>query len=192
MSHFFAYLARMKFIPRWSLMRNTWRENLQEHSLQAAMIAHGLAVVRNRLFGGDLQVERAALLALYHDAGEVIVGDLPSPIKHSNDTIDRAYGQLEEAARARLLSMLPEDLRPDFAPLFEPAAADAELLAVVAWADKICAYLKCLEERRAGNLEFSEAEKAIRASLLGCELPEVRYFLEHFVDSFRLTLDELN
>lgn len=192
MSHFYAYLARMKFIPRWSLMRNTWRENLQEHSLQAAMIAHGLAVIRNRLFGGVMNVERVALLALFHDAGEVIVGDLPSPIKHSNDTIRQAYGQLEGAARQRLLSMLPEQLRADFGSLLEPDGDDAELLEVVVAADRICAYVKCLEERRAGNLEFTEAEKTIRAALEACELPEVRYFLEHFIASFALTLDELN
>jgi 5'-deoxynucleotidase len=192
MSHFYAYLAKMKFIPRWSLMRNTWRENLQEHSLQAAMIAHGLAVIRNRAFGGSLNAERVALLALFHDAGEVIIGDLPSPIKHSNDTIQRAYGELEGTARKRLLGMLPEDLRPEFEPLFEPDTGDAELMTVVVAADRICAYVKCLEERRAGNLEFTEAERTIRAALQASELPEVRYFLEHFIASFALTLDELN
>ena len=192
MSHFFAYLSKMKFITRWSLMRNTWRENLQEHSLQVAMVAHILAVIRNRLYDGDLDPERVALLALYHDAGEVIVGDLPSPIKYFNPTIRQAYGEIEETARKRLLDMLPEELRPDFAPLFEAIEEDVEHEKVVSIADKLCAYIKCLEERRAGNREFSEAEKAIQATVDACQLPEVAYFVEHFLPSFALTLDELN
>ena len=192
MSHFFAYLSKMKFITRWSLMRNTWRENLQEHSLQVAMVAHILAVIRNRLYDGDLDPERVALLALYHDAGEVIVGDLPSPIKYFNPTIRQAYGEIEETARKRLLDMLPEELRPDFAPLFEATEEDVEHEKVVSIADKLCAYIKCLEERRAGNREFSEAEKAIQATVDACQLPEVAYFVEHFLPSFALTLDELN
>jgi 5'-deoxynucleotidase len=192
MSHYYAYLAKMKFITRWSLMRNTWRENLQEHSLQVAMIAHGLAVIRNRIFAGNADPERAALLALYHDAGEVIVGDLPSPIKYSNETISQAYGELEVAARQRLLEMLPAALRPDFESLLEPAPADHELEKLVSAADRICAYIKCVEERRAGNLEFSEAEKTIRTALETSPVPEVRYFLDQFIGSFSLTLDELN
>ncbi|MBT4501750.1 MAG: 5'-deoxynucleotidase [Gemmatimonadetes bacterium] len=192
MSHFFAYLSKMKFITRWSLMRNTWHENLQEHSLQVATIAHALAVVRNRFYNGQLNPERVALLALYHDAGEVIVGDLPTPIKYFNPTIRQAYGELEKDARQRLLGMLPEELRPDFASLFSPAEEDHQHAAVIAAADKICAYIKCLEERRAGNLEFSEAEKSIRAAIDAFDAPEVAYFVEHFIDSFSLTLDELN
>lgn len=192
MSHFFAYLSKMKFITRWSLMRNTWRENLQEHSLQVAMIAHILAVIRNRLYSGDLDPERVALLALYHDAGEVIVGDLPSPIKYFNPTIRQAYGEIEETARQRLLDMLPAELRADFAPLFAATEEDVEHEKIVSIADKLCAYIKCLEERRAGNLEFSEAEKAIHAAIDSCQLPEVAYFIERFLPSFSLTLDELN
>lgn len=192
MSHFYAYLAKMKYISRWSLMRNTWRESLQDHSLQVAMVAHGLAVIRNRLYNGSVNAERVALLALYHDAGEVIVGDLPSPIKYSNPTLSRAYQGLEEEARQRLLEMLPESLHSEFAPLFQRDASDQELEELVAAADKICAYLKCLEERRAGNLEFTEAEKTIHRRLQASELPEVAYFLRKFVGSFALTLDELN
>lgn len=192
MSHFFAYLSKMKFITRWGLMRNTWRESLQEHSLQVAMVAHALAVVRNRYFGGEVDAARAALLGLYHDAGEVIVGDLPSPIKHFNPTIRQAYGEIEATARRRLLEMLPEDLRPEFAPLFGAGPDDAELAPLVTAADRICAYLKCLEERRAGNREFAEAERTVRRSLEALQQPEVAYFLEHFIDSFSLTLDELN
>jgi 5'-deoxynucleotidase len=192
MSHFFAYLSKMKFITRWSLMRNTWHENLQEHSLQVATIAHALAVIGNRFFDGRLNPERVALLALYHDAGEVIVGDLPTPIKYFNPTIRQAYGELEKDARQRLLDMLPEELRPDFESLFMPVEEDRLHGEMVAAADKICAYIKCLEERRAGNLEFSEAEKSIRAAIDAFDAPEVAYFVEHFIDSFSLTLDELN
>jgi 5'-deoxynucleotidase len=192
MSHLFAYLSKMKFITRWGLMRNTWRENLQEHSAQVAVVAHALAVIRNRLYGGRLDPARVALLGLYHDAGEVVVGDLPSPIKHFNPAIRQAYGEIEAMARQRLLEMLPEALRPDFAPLFQPAAEDRDPLQVVAAADRICAYIKCLEERRAGNQEFTEAEKAIRAVIDAWPQPEVAYFMAHFVPSFSLTLDELN
>jgi len=192
MSHFFAYLSKMKFITRWSLMRNTWHENLQEHSLQVATIAHALAVIRNRLYDGQLNPERIALLALYHDAGEVIVGDLPTPIKYFNPTIRQAYGELEKDARQRLLDMLPKELKPDFESLFMPTEEDRQHGEIVSAADKICAYIKCLEERRAGNLEFSEAEKSIRAAIDSFDTPEVIYFVEHFIDSFSLTLDELN
>lgn len=192
MSHFYAYLAKMKYISRWGLMRNTWSESLQDHSFQVAMITHGLAVIRNQLFSGSINPERAALLALFHDAGEVIVGDLPSPIKHSNENLRAAFEALEETARQRLVSMLPEELQAQFEPLFQAEAADCEHLALVAAADKICAYLKCLEERRAGNLEFTEAEKTIRRTLQASELPEVAYFIRQFTGSFTLTLDELN
>ncbi|MEW6751850.1 MAG: 5'-deoxynucleotidase [Candidatus Latescibacterota bacterium] len=192
MSHFFAYLSKMKFIRRWGLMRNTWHENLQEHSLQVAMVAHALAVIRNRFFGGGLQPAQVALLALYHDAGEVFVGDLPTPIKHHNPEILRAYAGLEEDARGRLLAMLPADLQPDYGRLFQRRAEDAESWALISAADKICAYIKCLEERRAGNQEFAEAEKSLQAAIQRFARPEVTYFMEHFGASFRLTLDELN
>lgn len=191
MSHFFAYLAKMKFIRRWGLMRNTWHENLQEHSLQVAMVAHALAVIRNRYFGGQLRPEDIALLALYHDAGEVFVGDLPTPIKYHNPDIRRAYASLEEDARLRLLGMLPADLQAEYRRCFERRPEDAESWAVISAADKICAYMKCLEERRAGNLEFSEAEKTLGATIRAFTRPEVAYFMEHFGASFRLTLDEL-
>ncbi|HXV80074.1 MAG TPA: 5'-deoxynucleotidase [Candidatus Binatia bacterium] len=192
MSHFFAYLSRMKFIHRWGLMHNTYPENIQEHSLRVAMVAHALAVIRNRLFGGNVSEERTALLALYHDAGEVLTGDLPAPVKYFNPEIKNAYKEIEAAAARRLLDMIPEALRTDYRRLFFAEEADQQSCELVKAADKLCAYLKCLEEISAGNQEFAKAEKALRASVEEIDLPEVRYFLDTFVPSFKLTLDELD
>ena len=192
MSHFFAYLSRMKFIRRWGLMHNTYPENIQEHSLRVAMVGHALATIRNKLFAGNVSAERTALLALYHDAGEVLTGDLPAPIKYFNPEIKNAYREIEAAAAGKLLDMIPEALRSDYYGLFFAEEADRESLQLVKAADKLCAYLKCLEEIGAGNQEFAKAEKALRASVEELDLPEVRYFLETFVPSFRLTLDELD
>ncbi|HXV63287.1 MAG TPA: 5'-deoxynucleotidase [Vicinamibacteria bacterium] len=189
MSHFFAYLSRMKFIQRWGLMHNTYAENVQEHSLRVAQIAHALALIRNRRFGGTVSAERVAALALYHDAGEVLTGDLPSPIKYFNPEIRKAYQDIEASAADRLLAMVPAELRNDYRSLLDPK--DQEHVAIVKAADKICAYIKCLEETSAGNREFSRAEQALAKTVAEIELPEVKYFLDTFVPSFRLTLDEL-
>jgi 5'-deoxynucleotidase len=191
MSHLFAYLSRMKFIRRWGLMHNTYPENIQEHSLRVAMIAHALAVVRNRHFGGQASPERAALLALYHDAGEVLTGDMPAPVKYFNPEIRAAYRGIEAAAHDKLFAMVPDALKADYRPLLFPADADRAHWELVKAADKVCAYVKCLEEVAAGNNEFAKAEKALRAAVDGLDLPEVRYFMETFAPSFRLTLDEL-
>ena len=192
MSHFFAYLARMKFIQRWGLMRNTRLENIQEHSLQVAMIAHGLAIIRNELFGGQVNPERVALLALYHDVSEVITGDLATPIKNFNPQIKTAYNEIEVVAKQKLYNMLPDDLKPAYQSLFFGSADDGEHWTLVKAADKICAYLKCLEELKAGNQEFAKAERAVKADLDRLDLPEVSYFIANFIPSFSLTLDELN
>jgi 5'-deoxynucleotidase len=192
MSHFFAYLSRMKFIRRWGLMHNTYPENIQEHSLRVAMVAHALAVIRNRLFAGNVNEERTALVALYHDAGEVLTGDLPAPVKYFNPEIKNAYKEIEAAAASRLLDMIPEALKADYQRLLFTDEADQEPRQLVKAADKLCAYLKCLEEIGAGNQEFAKAEKALRANVEELDLPEVRYFLNTFVPSFRLTLDELD
>jgi 5'-deoxynucleotidase len=192
MSHLFAYLSRMKFIRRWGLMHNTYPENVQEHSLRVAMVAHALAVIRNRLFAGNVSAERTALLALYHDASEVLTGDLPAPVKYFNPEIKNAYKEIEAAAANRLLNMIPQGLKSDYQGLFFTEAADHEARELVKAADKICAYLKCLEEIGAGNQEFAKAEKALRAGVEELDLPEVRYFLDTFVPSFKLTLDELD
>ncbi|MBN2433388.1 MAG: 5'-deoxynucleotidase [Acidobacteria bacterium] len=191
MSHFFAYLARMKFIQRWGLMRNTQLENIQEHSLQVAMIAHGLALIRNRLYGGNLDVSRVAVLALFHDVSEVITGDLATPIKYFNPKIKSAYNEIEEVASQKLLNMLPEELCEEYHELLFHHDKDAALWALVKSADKIAAYLKCLEELKSGNNEFIQAEKLLKAKLREMNQPEVNYFMEKFVPSFALTLDEL-
>ncbi|MBI4609407.1 MAG: 5'-deoxynucleotidase [Candidatus Rokubacteria bacterium] len=190
-SHFFAYLSRMKFIRRWGLMHNTYAENIQEHSLRVAMIAHALAIIRNRRFAGSANPERTALLALYHDAGEVLTGDLPAPVKHFNPEIRAAYNEIEGAAKRKLFNMLPEELKEDYAPFFVSAEADRTHRGLVRAADKLCAYIKCLEEIAAGNQEFAKAEKALGKQVEELDLPEVRYFVEKFVPGFRLTLDEL-
>jgi 5'-deoxynucleotidase len=190
MSHFFAYLSRMKFIRRWGLMYSTHPENIQEHSLQVALVAHTLAVIRNQLYGGAIDANRVAVLALYHDAHEVLTGDLPTPVKYFNPDIDAAYHAIEAAAQQRLLDMLPTTLQSAFADLFSPTPGEPHAELVEA-ADKLCAYLKCLEERAAGNPEFASAEQTLRARIEQFKLPEVRYFLETFAASFGLTLDEL-
>jgi 5'-deoxynucleotidase len=191
-SHFFAYLARMKFIQRWGLMRNTRAENIQEHSLQVAMVAHALAAVRNRVFGGQIDARQVLTLAVYHEVAEIITGDLATPIKYFNPEIKSAFKKIEHVAASRLLAMVPEALQDEYRPLFFAQDTDAESLKLVKAADKICAYLKCLEELKAGNQEFSQAKKTIEADLEKIDLPEVGYFMEHFAPSFSLTLDELN
>ncbi len=191
MSHLFAYLSRMKFIRRWSLMHSTYPENVQEHSLQVALVTHMLAVIRNRLFSGEVNPERAATLALYHDVGEVLIGDLPTPVKYFNPEIKTAYRTIEQTAVHKLFGMLPEELRDDYQAFFESADTDRHHHELVKAADKLCAYLKCLEEISAGNQEFSQAEQTLKETVERIDLPEVRYFLETFVPSFRLTLDEL-
>ncbi len=191
MSHFFAWMARMKFIGRWGLMHSTRAENIQEHSLRVAMIAHALAVIRNREYGGGLDPDRAAVLALYHDASEVLTGDLPRPVKYFNPAIETAYHTIERVAREKLLATIPPALQPDYRPLLVPGDAESGHLELVRAADKLCAYIKCVEETSAGNREFVEAEKVLRQSVESIPLPEVRYFLTTFVPSFRLTLDEL-
>ena len=191
MSHLFAYLARMKFIKRWGLMHTTYPESIQEHSHRVAVIAHTLATIRNRLFGGHVDAARAAVLALYHDAGEVLTGDMPAPVKYFNPEIRGAYREIETAANQRLLGMVPEALREDYRSLFVALDGDHDCWELVKAADKLCAYLKCVEEVAAGNREFSRAEQALRATVEALPQPEVRYFLQTFAPSLKLTLDDL-
>ena len=192
MSHFFAYLARMKHIQRWGLMRNSVPENIQEHSLEVAMIGHGLAVIRNRCFGGNVNPERVALLAVYHDASEVITGDLATPIKTFNPEIKDAYKKIEGVACKKLCDMVPRELQEDYRGIFEQQADDVEHWKLVKAADKICAYIKCVEERKTGNQSFHRAEQKIREQITALDQPEVEYFMVHYAPSFSLTLDELN
>ena len=191
MFHFFSYMARMKHIKRWGLMRNTREENIQEHSLQTAMIAHALALIKNRLYGGSVNAERVLALAVYHETGEVITGDLATPIKYFNPEIKTAYKQIERVAEEKLVDMLPAELKGDYEALILKREAEPELYALVKAADKICAYLKCVEELSAGNTEFTKAKKAIEKSLKQMDRPEVDYFMKTFVPSFSLTLDEM-
>jgi 5'-deoxynucleotidase len=190
-SHLFAYLARMKFIKRWGLMHTTYPESIQEHSHRVAVIAHALATIRNRLYGGRVDPARAAVLALYHDAGEVLTGDMPAPVKYFNPEIRDAYREIEAAANQRLLGMVPAALREEYRSLFVAADGDTDCWDLVKAADKLCAYLKCVEEVAAGNREFSRAEQALRATVEALPQPEVRYFLDTFAPSLKLTLDEL-
>ena len=188
-SHFFAYVSRMRFIQRWALMRNTAPENVQEHSHQVAVLAHALAVIRNEKFGGTVDPGAVAVAALYHDASEILTGDMPTPIKYDNPAIRKAYKDVEAVAERKLLAMLPEELQAVYAPILTPT--DPEVIRLVKAADKLSAYIKCVEELKAGNNEFREAAAQTRKSLEAYELPEVVYFLETFMDSFALTLDEL-
>lgn len=194
MHHFFAYMARMKQILRWGLMRNTRPENDQEHSLQAAMIAHALATMKNVRHGGHIDANRIAVLAMYHDVGEVITGDLATPIKHFNPEVHGAFERMEQMAREKLLHMLPDDLSGAYAPYVCPDESTDEWRYVKA-ADRICAYLKCVEEIRSGNGEFLKAKASIEAGIRAMAqdgMPEVAEFMNEFAGSFELTLDELN
>lgn len=190
MHHFFAYVSRLKFIRRWGLMRSTQPENDAEHSLQVAMIAHGLAVIARDRYGKDVDPEHVLALAVYHDATEVITGDLPTPVKYHSPELRTSYKQLEALASQRLTAMLPQTMRPAFAPYL----ADGEDYAhqLVKAADRISAYTKCMEEQRAGNHEFDAAGENVLRAIEQIDLPEVRDFMAEFVPSFALTLDELN
>ncbi|ALP39817.1 5'-deoxynucleotidase [Aeromonas schubertii] len=191
-SHFFANLSRMKLIYRWPLMRNIQSENIAEHSLQVAMVAHALGTIRNTLFGGQVDAERAAVIALFHDATEVLTGDLPTPVKYYNPEIAREYKKIELAAEQRLLAMLPPALHQAYRPLLDSAHLDTELTRLVKDADTLCAYTKCLEELAAGNREFEPARRRLEEMLDQRMSPEMRYFIDTFVPSFSLPLDELN
>lgn len=191
MSHFFAMVSRMKYINRWGLMRNAREENLCEHSLETAMIAHALAVIGNKRLHKDLDPQRIALLAMYHDATEILTGDLPTPVKYHSPQIRKAYREVETLAGERLLALLPEDLRGEYGSLLEfSGERDAEYRIYVKAADKISAIIKCLEEKKSGNREFAGAERSLRAALESLDLEEARIFLEEFLPSYELNLDE--
>lgn len=189
--NFFAFISRMKYINRWALMRNTNYETLSQHSFEVASLAHALAVIGNRRLGKNYDTARAALLGLYHDAPEIITGDMPTPVKYHSGEMREAFATVERYAGERLLSMLPEDMQPDFRSLLQEDSADAELHKLVKAADKLSAYIKCVEERKAGNTEFKEAEKTTKAALekLGC--PEAEIFIAEFLRAYELPLDKL-
>ena len=188
--NFFAYISRMRYIGRWSLMRNSLPENIQEHSHMVAVLAHALGVIRRDVFGVPCDPNEAAAAALYHDSSEILTGDLPTPIKYHSADIMGAYKQVERLACEKLLATLPDELRPAYEELLTGETQE-RLHDLVKAADKLSAYIKCSEERKAGNNEFPSAEKQTRAILEASPLPEVAYFLEHFIPAFELNLDEL-
>ena len=188
--NFFAYISRMRYIGRWSLMRNSLPENIQEHSHMVAVIAHALGVIRRDVYGVPCDPNEAAAVALYHDASEILTGDLPTPIKYHSADIRGAYKQVEAIACEKLLATLPAELRPAYEELLTGETQE-RLHDLVKAADKLSAYIKCIEERKAGNNEFLSAEKQTRAILETSPLLEVAYFLEHFIPAFELNLDEL-
>lgn len=192
MSHFLAHLIRMKFIHRWPLMRNVDAENVAEHSHQVAMVAHMLAVIKNTRFNGQLDPNKAATMALYHDASEVITGDLPTPVKYFNPEIAKEYKKIESYAEGKLIAMLPADLQSEFAPLIDSNLLDPTYKDVVKDADTLCAYIKCLDELAAGNHEFSRAKKRLKKQLNKRMSPELKVFIDTFLPSFELTLDEIS
>lgn len=187
---FFAMLSRMKYINRWGLMRNTITENISEHSLEVSIIAHALAVINNVYFGGTIDPDRAAVYAIFHDAPEIITGDLPTPVKYFAPEIREAYKTVEDTAIDKLLDSLPQELRPVYGRILREEAQEPEYRRIVKAADKISAFIKCVEEKRMGNRDFEQAEQATLLAVRELHLQEADYFIEHFMDSYSLTLDE--
>lgn len=190
-SDFFAMVSRMKYIKRWSLMKNSSPENISEHSLEVSMIAHCLAVISNRRLDNDINPERVALIGLYHDSTEIITGDLPTPVKYFNKSIQGSYKDLEVQAASRLFNMIPEDLREDYEDLFFPKEEDEYLWKLVKGADKISALIKCIQEENTGNTEFISAKKSTLDILENLKMEEVNIFMDEFLPSYTKTLDEL-
>lgn len=191
-NNFFAMISRMKYINRWALMRNSREENISEHSLEVAMIAHALAVISNRRLGNHLDENKAALIGIYHDSTEIITGDMPTPIKYFNSQIQEAFKDIEDGASHKLLSMLPDDLKIDYESIFFPREEEIYLWKLVKAADKLSALMKCIEERKAGNTEFLSAEESIFKILGDMELEEVKIFMEELLPAYEKNLDELH
>lgn len=190
-SHFYAYISKLRWLQRWGLKRNTVNENVMEHSWEVATIAHALALIKNRFFGGTLDVNAIVVAALYHDCGEVITGDLPSPIKYHTPEITQAYKAIERQAEQELLNLLPNELQADYRDVLIEDRIAEDHRTIIKAADTIAAYIKCRTEVKAGNQEFSKAEEAVRVRLEGLNMPEVTYFMDTFIASYSLTLDEL-
>lgn len=186
---FYAWISRMRYITRWGLMRNTFSENIQEHSHMVAVLAHALALIRRDILGGEADPERCATAALFHDVPEILTGDLPTPVKYFNPDIKDAYKQVERVSGEKLLQMLPPALQPSYAPFV--LESDPATGALVKAADKLSAHIKCIEELKAGNLEFESAAKQTRRALDQMQLPEVDWFLANCLPAFQLNLDEL-
>ena len=192
MAHrFFALISRMRYIQRWGLMRNTFTENIQEHSHMVAVLAHGLAMINREILGGGADPDRCAAAALFHDAAEILTGDLPTPVKYFSAEISEAYKAVEAASCQSLLDLLPADLREDYAPYLLPAGAYARYLPYLKAADRFSALVKCMEETRQGNFEFRRAAAQTRMAISAMALPEADCFLRDFIPAFEKTLDEL-
>ena len=187
---FYAYMDRMKYIKRWQLMRSTREENIMEHSQSVAMLAHALVTIHNEVFGGNADVLKTVLYAMYHETSEVMTGDLPTPIKYYNNSIHGAYKELERSACEKIVNTLPETMREEIGQ-YVLADEDSEEYRFVKAADRLAAYLKCIEETSRGNTEFTKAQKSIEEDLHSRNMPEMEYFFEHFVESYKLTLDDL-
>lgn len=191
MSKFFAFLNRMKYIQRWSLMRSTVPENIAEHSHQVAMISHCLGVINNVIFAGDINPDKMSVIANYHEVSEVITGDLPTPIKYYNKSLSTAYKELENIAADKLLEFLPVEIQEYYSDIIKPDILSYEYKLVKA-ADKISALIKCIDELKAGNSEFVQAKASIEKEIARFNYPEVKYFLDNFLDAYELTLDEMS
>lgn len=190
-SNFFAMMARMKYIERWALMKNSEVENISEHSMEVAMLSHALAVIGNVRFQKKLNVEKAALIGLYHDSTEILTGDMPTPIKYYSKDIERAFKEIENKASVKLLEMLPEEMRPYYESLFFETEEDAYLWKIKKAADKLSALIKCIKEEKSGNTEFVSAKKVLEESVHEMDLEEVEVFMEEFLPSYYKTLDEM-
>lgn len=189
-NQFFAMMSRMKYVNRWGLMRNTKNENICEHSLDVAMIAHALGVINNVYFDGNINSDRLALMGMFHDSTEIITGDMPTPVKYYSPIIRNAYKEVEAVAKDELLSGIPEKMREVYAPLLLDTEEEKELWKFVKAADKLSAYIKCIEEIRMGNMDFEKAGESVRSILEEMDMPEVKFFMDKFIPAYMLTIDE--
>lgn len=189
-NHFFAMISRMKYIERWALMRNTLNENICEHSLNVAMIAHCLGIINNIYFNGNINADRLAVMGMYHDATEIITGDMPTPVKYYNPAITKAYKEVEGIAKDELLEGLPEKMRNVYDPILQDTEEEKEMWRFVKAADKISAYIKCIEEISMGNSDFAMAETSTENIIKEMHMPEVDFFMENFIPAYKLTVDE--
>ena len=189
--HFFAYMSRLKYIKRWNLMRNAREENVQEHSHNVAVIAHALCLIANNIYGKNISEKDVLACAVYHEAGEVITGDLPTPIKYFNDNITKSYKEIEAFANDTLTDMLPDEMKSDIEK-YVRGDVDEDVRKMVKAADRLAAYIKCIEERSVGNGEFDKAAARTMSVIKSMNMPEVDYFIENFLPSYEMSLDELN
>lgn len=190
-SNFFAFISRMKYINRWGLMRNTKEENVSEHSLEVAIIAHALAIIQKYRLNKDVNTGKTVLYAIYHDSSEIFTGDLPTPVKYYNPTIKTAYKDVEHSANKRLLSLLPDDFYKEFEPILIPKDEEIQIWKTIKAADKISAYIKCLEEEKSGNKEFMKAKQSILDEINSMDREDVKIFMDEFIEGYNLTLDEM-